>query len=435
MRKVDLLIRNCTIVPMNGGPFVEKGLIAVRDEVIEYVGRASKAPPFKAEEMINAEGKAALPGLINCHTHVPMTLFRGVAEDKELSIWLKEAIWPLEAKLKPDDVYYGALLGCLEMIKGGTTCFADMYFYEDAVAKAVEESGIRAVISAAVIEAGDPSVGEAMLKGSIEIAKDLHGRADGRVITRLGPHAVYTCSPELLMRVREAASKLGVGVHIHLAESKEMLDLVKRRYGLTEVELLKNIGFLGPDVLAAHCIHLSSEDIKTLAVHNVKIAYNPISNMKLAQGIAKVKDLLEAGVTVGLGTNGPASNNTLDMFQSLKVGALLQKASYEDPRAITAYQALKMATIDAAKALALDDIIGSLEVGKRADIILIDLKKPHLAPLHNIYANIVYSTYGSDVDIVIVDGRIIMRDRNVITLNEEEVIRKANEAAMDLIKR
>ena len=319
------------------------------------------------------------------------------------------------------------------MIKTGTTTFADMYYHEDQVAKTVEEAGLRAVLTQGTIEVGGPEIGEKTLENSIDFATKHHGYADGRVTARLGPHAVYTCSPELLTKVHEAASKLNLGIHIHLAESKELTKQVKQKYRTTEVELLKKIGFLGPDVLAAHCIHLTSKEMKLLATHDVRVAHNPVANMKLAQGVAKIKDLKELGVTVGLGTDGPASNNSLDMFETMKVTALLQKLHYNDPTVLPAYTILKMATIDAAKALGIETFVGSLKVGKKADILLIDFKKAHLTPLHNVYANIVYSVHGSDVHTVIVNGNILMEDQEVKTLNEHNVIKEAQKTALKLM--
>ena len=434
--KADILIRGCTILPMDEKRrVVENGFIAIKNGVITYIGRETDAPSISAEETIDGHGKVAAPGLVNCHTHVPMTIFRGLAEDQKLSRWLGETIWPLEAKLKPGDVYDGALLGCLEMIKSGTTCFADMYFHEDMVAKAVERAGLRAVLAQGVIEAGSSERGEEMLKESVEFARKFHGFADGRVMVRLGPHAVYTCGPSLLTEVRDRASELNVGIHIHLAESKEMVKSVKEKCGFTEVELLESLGFLKPDVLAAHCIYLSEEEMRLMARRGVKVSYNPVVNMKVALGVPKVRDLMSLGVTVGVGTDGPASNNDLDMFDDMRVAALLQKVFYMDSTVLPARRVLQMATIDGARALGLEGSVGSLEVGKRADVILIDFGRPHLTPVHDFFANLVYSARGSDVDTVVVDGKILMVGGDVRTLDEEEVMARARECALDLLTR
>jgi len=433
--EADILIHECTILPMEGRGVIEKGLIATKKDKIIYVGKASGAPKIRAERTIEGRGRVAIPGLINCHTHMPMTLLRGIGEDQDLNKWLNETIWPLEAKLKPSDVYDGALLGCLEMIKSGTTCFADMYFYEDMVAKAVEKAGMRAVLAPGILEAGGPEGGEKLLKKAVDIVRKHHGSADGRISIRLGPHATYTCSPDFLKKVRKETLALNVGIHMHLAESGEMVKLAKEKHGFTEVELLESIGFLGPDVLAAHCIHLSEKERQLMAKHDVKVAYNPVANMKVALGIPRMKELMELDVTVGIGTDGPASNNTLDMLESMKFASLLQKVHYMDPTIMPAQQTLEMATVNGANALGLEKIVGSLETGKKADITLIDFRSPHLTPMHNPYANIVYSASGSDVEAVIVNGEILMEGRGVKTLDEEKVIQRGCQTALDLIAR
>jgi len=436
LEEADVLIQGCTILTMdNKQPIIKKGYLTIKNKLIMAVAKRIKASSLiKAKETISGAGKVAIPGLINCHTHVATTLFRGVAEDKPLDTWLRNIIWPLEAKLKPLNIYDGALLGCLEMIKSGTTSFADMYFHEDMVAKAVEKAGLRAVLAEGIIEAGDNARGEKMLKDSVNVARKFNGYADGRVSILLGPHAIYSCSPNLLRRVREAALRLRVGVHMHLAESLEMTRSLKSKYGLSEVELLEKIGFLhGLSTLAAHCIYLSDDEMRILAEHGVKVAYNPVANMKLGMDAAKINRLLKLGVTVGLGTDGPASNNSLDMFETMKIAALFQKSYYHDATILPAETVLHMATTGGARALGLEKQIGSLEAGKKADIILLDFEKPHLTPNHNLYANIVYSARGSDVDTVIVDGNIIMEKRKVRALKEKEVMEKAQRTALNLV--
>jgi len=420
---------------MNGKRFIENGALAIKNGKIIFVGKRASANKIQAQTKINAKKKIAMPGLTNCHTHVPMTLFRGIAEDQPLETWLKKTIWPLEAKLKSEDVHVGALLGCLEMIKNGTTCFADMYFHEDMVAKAVEKSGLRGVLAEGIIEAGNKALGEKMLNESITFAEKFRGYADGRVTTFLGPHAAYSCSPELLTKIKNKSLELNVGVHIHLAESKEMFREFAKNYGSSEVEFLDKIGFFRDHVLAAHCINLSGEDMRILSRRGVNAAYVPVANMKLGVGAAKIKDLTDSGVNVSLGTDGPASNNTLDMFETVKIATLLQKLVYLNPKILPVYEVLRMATLNGAKALRLGKSIGSLEVGKKADVILIDLSKPHLKPLHNTYANIVYSAHGSDVDTVIVDGKILMENRHVKTLDEQAVMERAEKTAWDLLAR
>lgn len=344
MEKADILIYGCTILPMNRKHFIENGALAIKNGKIIFVGKRASANKIQAELKINAKKKIAMPGLINCHTHVPMTLFRGIAEDQPLKTWLKKTIWPLEAKLKSEDVHVGAFLGCLEMIKNGTTCFADMYFHEDMVAKAVEKSGLRGVLAEGIIEAGNKALGVKMLNESISFAENFHGYANGRVTTFLGPHAAYSCSPELLTKIKNKSLELNVGVHLHLAESKEMFREFEKRYGFGEVEFLEKIDFFSDHVLAAHCTNLSREDMQILSKRGVNVVHVPVANMKLGVGAAKVKDLTDSDVNVSLGTDGPASNNTLDMFETVKIATLLQKLVYLDPKILPVYKVLRMAT-------------------------------------------------------------------------------------------
>jgi 5-methylthioadenosine/S-adenosylhomocysteine deaminase len=310
-----------------------------------------------------------------------------------------------------------------------------MYFHEEMIAKAVEKSGLRGVLAEGIIEAGNKAQGEQMLKESINFAEKFRGYANGRVTTFLGPHAAYSCSPELLTKIKNKSLELNVGVHIHLAESKEMFREFKKRCGPSEVEFLDKIDFFSGHVLAAHCVNLSGEDVQILSKRGANVAYVPVANMKLGVGAAKIKDLTDLSVNVSLGTDGPASNNTLDMFETIKIATLLQKLVYLNPNILPVYEVLSMAIVNGAKALRLGKTIGSLEVGKKADVILVDLSKPHLKPLHNTYANIVYSAHGSDVDTVIVDGKIVMENRHVKTLDEQAIMERAEKTALDLLAR
>jgi len=432
---VDILILGCAILPMNTSAWIKNGALAVKGGRISFVGDVASVPRMKAERTISAKGMVALPGLVNCHTHVPMALFRGLADDEPFDIWLRERIWPFEAKLRLEDVGSGAGLGCLEMIRGGTTCFGDMYFHENVVAEVVQKCGLRAVLAEGIVEAGNNAIGEKMLRGSVKFAEDFKGYADGRVSTMLAPHAAYSCSPELLRRVSEAASKLGVGVHVHLAESKASFSECEKKYGVGEVRFLDGLGLLNDRVVAAHCVDLSDEDRLVLSKRGVKVVYVPVSNMKLGLGAARMKDLVDLGVNVGLGTDGPASNNSLDMFETMKVGALLQKLVYRDAAVFSAYEVLRMATVGGARVLGLDKEVGTLEVGKKADLILVDFSKPHLQPLHNAYSSSVYSACGSDVDTVIVDGKVLMENGRVLTLDEQAVMNRADKSAADLLSR
>ncbi len=435
VEEADLVIKNCTILPMVNSRIIDKGLISIEGGKISYVGSTSDAPELKAETVIQGDGKLAMPGLVNCHTHLAMTLFRGIAEDAEVEAWLRNTIWPLEAKLKPRDVYTGSLLGCLEMIRNGITCFADMYFFESKTAQAVKEVGLRAVLASGIIQETDAPQKMTTFHEAVAFARRFQGQADGRITTSLGPHSVSTCSEELLRKIREKASEHGFRIQLHLSESKGSAERTERTQRVSQTALLEELDFLGGDVLAAHCIHLSPRDMRILARRTVKVAHNPIANLKLASGIAKVKELLDLGITVGLGTDGAASNNSLDMFESMKMASLLQKLKYQDPTALPSQTALRLATIHGAEALGLEKIIGSLEIGKRADIILVNMKKANLIPLHDLCANLVYSARGCDVDTAIVNGRIIMSNRKVQTVDEDEVLKKAAEAARELVDR
>lgn len=428
----DILIKDGYVITMDPQRHIfERGSVAIEGDKIVAVGKGVKT---KAETVIDAQGKAILPGLINAHTHLSMTLLRGVADDMELMPWL-EKIWPIEQNLTADDCYAGALLGCLEMIKSGTTCFADQYFYMEDVARAVEEAGLRGVLSRGIIEVQ----GSEKLKRTIEegekLVKNCHGKANGRILTMFGPHAAYTCSPECLMQVKELAKKYGVGTHIHISESQDEVDRVMKKYGKRPVEHLDSIGFLGPEVLAAHCVWLTEREISVIRERGVKPVHNPVSNMKIACGVAPVPEMLAAGIPVALGTDGAASNNALDMFNEMKFAALLSKVHKLDPTVVPAQATLEMATINGATALGLGDKIGSLEVGKKADIVLVDMKKPHLVPLHNVVSHLVYSAVGGDVDTVIVDGKVLMQGRKVLTLDEDKVLEGAQKASDGLLTR
>lgn len=432
IREADIIIENCIILPMDNTDIIKEGKIAIRDGKISYIGKTTDTQPIKADKVLEGHRKLAMPGLINCHTHAAMTLFRGLAEDIPLEKWLKENIWPQEAKLQPDDIYIGSLLACLEMIKNGVTCFADMYFFETKVAQAVKEAGMRASLASGIIDTVDWQTNNS-LKDAIHFAQKYQGYAEGRITTQLGPHTTYTCTRETLTQIREEASRKNIGIHMHLSENppaKTMNDP-----NLTEVDYLEKLNFLNNDVLAAHCIHLTAKDIKILARRRVKVAYNPVSNMKMGQGSPRIKEFIDSNITVGLGTDGAASNNSLDMFETIKTASLLQKHHYKDPTAFKSREALQLATVRGAEALGLKQDVGSLEVGKKADIILVSLDTPNMTPLHNIYSNLVYSAKGCNVDSVIIDGKIVMENRKVKTLNEEEVIQKAQEQAMNLIQK
>lgn len=430
---MDILIKNGRVLTMNPErEIIKGGDVAIEGNQIAEVG---KDLGESADTVIDARGKAVLPGLVNTHTHLSMTLMRGFADDLPLIKWLKHKIWPLEENLTGKEAYAGAMLGCLEMIKSGTTCFADQYFFMDKVAQAVEKSGLRGMLSYGIIENGDPEKREKEIKKGTELVENFHGAANNRILTMYGPHSPYTCSTECLKEVKKLAEKKDVGIHIHLAESDEDIENTMEFQGERPVKHLAEIDFLGSDVLAAHCVKLTDEEIEIMNENNVNISHNPISNLKLASGMAPINQYLEENMSVGIGTDGCASNNNLDMFEEMKTCSLIHKIRENDPTVVSALETLEMATLGGAKALGLQDSIGSLEPGKKADIITVNLKKAHLTPLHDVVSHLVYSAKGHDVDTTIVDGKILMKNRKVLSLEEKNAIANGQEAAENLVKK
>ena len=424
---IGILIENAKIVPMTGtNDFVDKGYIIIEGQFITEIG-AGTPPGHNCEKVINGTDKVVMPGFINTHTHAAMTLLRGYADDLPLMEWLQTKIWPLEAKLTAEDVYWGSMLACTEMIKSGTTTFADMYFFMEEVAKAVEKTGMRGVLARGLIGNG-PNV-ESSLEENLDLYKKWHGAAGDRIKIYLGPHAPYTCPPPFLKQVGEIARKENIGVHIHVAETEQEIKDIINQYGKTPTTLLAETGLFENRVIAAHCVHLTREDIAILKKYQVGVAHNPESNMKLASGIAPVPDLLEAGVKVGLGTDGASSNNNLDMLQEMRSAALLHKVSAGVPTVLPAYQALEMATAYGATVLGQEQEIGKLLPGYKADMILMDLNVPHMIPCYDIYANLVYSALASDVNTVIINGEIIMEERKIKTFDEGLVLAQAQKTA------
>lgn len=428
------LIKNVDILPMTEeGLVLQDFVVAIEKDTIAFVGRENELPAaWNPDEIIEGNGRLLLPGFVNAHTHAAMTLLRSYADDLPLMQWLEKRIWPLEEKLTGEDVYWGSMLCIMEMLKSGTTTFADMYFFMEDVAWAVELTGIRADLSRGMI--GVAPTGSLALQESEALIQKWQGGAEGRISVRLGPHAPYTCPPEYLEKVMVLAQKYGCGIHIHIAETKTEYDDIRNMYGKSPVAHLKDVGLLDFDVLAAHCVHVSPEDINILKEKNVGVAHNPESNMKLASGIAPIPEMLAAGVTVGLGTDGAASNNNLDMLEEMRSAAFLHKVSKMDPTAIPAYKALEMATWGSAKAIGLGDQIGKVAVGYKADLIMIDTEKAHLYPKHDYFAHVVYAAQSADIDTVIINGKVVMKDRKITTFDEGEVLKQAQSCAEKLTK-
>lgn len=428
------LITDAAVVTMDDhGAVLPRADVLIEDTDIRGLWPSGTRPAgVRAGQRIAAEGMVVIPGLINAHTHCAMTLLRGYADDMPLMPWLKERIWPFEMKLKPEDVYWGSLLGIAEMIRGGVTCFNDMYHYFEQAARAALDSGIRANVSG-VLLAFLPDARE-RLEGAIDFAKAWQGKGDSRLVTMLGPHAPYTCPNHLLDRVIGGAQEAGVGIHIHVSETKDEVKESLKEFGQTPVARLRDIGLLDVrPVLAAHCIHLTDSDIATLAEKGVGACHCPGSNMKLASGIAPVPRLLEAGVVIGLGTDGTASNNNLDMLEEARLAALLHKVAGEDPTVVTARQALEMATRGSARALGIGDRVGQIKVGMKADLALVDFEQAHLHPRHDIISHLVYSARAGDVRTVFVNGQALMVNRRLTTLNEEEIFTEVKERLKRLV--
>lgn len=421
---MNILINNGIILPMNASnedkPYFN-GYVGIEGERIAFVSsNQDEAKAFIAKHkddctQIDASGKVVMPGLINTHTHVAMALLRGISDDVPLMEWLEQHIWPIEGKMGYQEVYDGARLGILEMLMGGTTTFVDMYPYEEAIAEAAESAGIRAVVS--------PCPMDFRMEHFENDWRQVKKRFSGsRLVTMwMGPHAIYTLSGEHLQRSISLSKELGVGSHVHLAETQTEQDNCMAQHGMSPTEYLEKEGMFSTKTLAAHCVVMSNHDIEILTRHGVSVAHNPQSNMKLASGIAPVRKMLDAGINVAIGTDGASSNNDLDMWEEMRTASLLQKVSTMDPCAIPAYTALQMATVNGAKAIGREGELGILAAGAFADILLVDIEKAHLYPHTNLISELVYSTHASDVDTVIVNGKIVVRNRKCLSMNAAEV--------------
>lgn len=425
----DIIIKNGYILTMNPAQDdIKQGVIVIDNGIITKVAESTDET---ADNVIDAKGGVVMPGLVNTHTHAGMTLFRGYADDLALSDWLENHIWPAEAQLTDNDLYVCTKLACLEMIRSGTTAFVDMYIHVDSVARAVEESGMRAALSYGMISIGDSARARSELKEGRRFVREWNGRADGRITTMYGPHAPHTCSREFLGLIREYAFEDNAKIHIHILETEDELNEMKKTYGMCSVNMLDELGFLNNDIIAAHCVWLSDGDIDILNKSGVNVSHNPVSNMKLASGISPVPKMLARGVNVSLGTDGCASNNNLDMFEEMKTAALLHKVNTADPTVLPARQVLEMATINGARAMGINS--GMLKVGCMADVIIIDMNKPHLTPVYDVASHLVYSASGGDVRTTIVNGNILMDDYRILVMDEQKVMDEVRSAADELI--
>ena len=427
MTEVDTILTGGSVATMNDDfALFTSGAVAVRDGIIEGVGPADQiAAAYTADEVVDCSGCAVIPGLINAHTHAPMTLLRGLADDLRLDVWLMGYIMPVEREfVRPDFCWLGTQLACAEMIRSGTTCFADMYYYEETVADAAAQAGIRAVCAETVLKFPTPDA--LSYDEGLEHARDFIMRWKGHplITPAVGPHTPYTTTAELLQACAQLALEFDVPLHIHIAETSQEVEEHRAEYGMPMVPWVKKQGVFEAKVTAAHCVHLDEGEMHTLLHYGVGVAHNPTSNLKLASGIAPVVRMLELGLNVGIGTDGPASNNDLDMWEEMRLAALLAKGATSDPTALPARQALAMATIGGARALHMDEFVGSLEPGKRADVTVVDMCNTHNTPKFSrdreaLYAQLVYATKGSDVRDVMCHGQWLMRERRLLTLDEQ----------------
>jgi len=429
-RNVSLIVTGGVVVTMDaGGRVLSPGAVAIDGRDIVAVDAVDViAQRFTAVDTLDATGQVVMPGLINTHTHAPMVLYRGLADDLALMAWLQKYIFPAEAKtVSPEFVRAGTRLAALEMIQSGTTAYADMYYFEEEIATATKEAGIRGVLGQTIIEfpvpdAKTPSEGIARATAFLR-----QWASDELIVPAIAPHSMYTLDAATLKTVRAVAVRERAPVIVHLAETRDEVKVARDKYKSTPVQFLESIGFWGDRTIAAHGVHLTAADIGVLAKRRVGVSHNPESNMKLASGTAPVLDLQKAGVVVGLGTDGAASNNDLDMFEAMRQAAFLHKLTSNDPSALPARTALRMATIDGARVLGMDREIGSLEAGKRADLIVVSMRSARQTPMFDPLSHLVYVTRGDDVQTTVVNGRIVMRNRRVLTLNENAVL---DEAAM-----
>ncbi len=427
MKHADLIISGGRVLTLDEkGARFEDGAVAILGDSISAVGtRADIESLYRASETIDGRDCIVMPGLVNCHNHAAMTCFRGIADDLKLEDWLNNYIFPAEAKnVDRELTYWGSLLACAEMIRSGTTTFCDMYIFEDETARAAKQAGMRCLVGEVLFDFPSPNckTPEEGLKYTRMLIEKWD--RDPLVHIAVEPHALYTCSTELLKKAKTLADRYNRPIAVHFLEAKFECDLSH-----SEAAFLKEIGFLNERLIAFHCVHMTDEDIRMFAETGAKVVHNPESNMKLASGIAPVPDMLKAGVTVGLGTDGCASNNNLDLFQEMDTAAKIHKVHRLDPTTMAAETVVRMAACEGARVLGMGDITGCLKTGKKADLILIDLKKPHLTPLYNEYSHVVYAVKGDDVKTSIINGRVVMKDRKLLSLDEEEAMDRVNRIA------
>lgn len=422
------LIESVTLVPMDGRDPIADASVQIDNAVITYAGEREAAPDFAPDRTIAGRGRIAMPGMVNAHTHVPMTLLRGLGSDLPLQRWLTEAVYPVEDRLNGEDVYWGSMLGIMEMLRFGVTSFLDMYMFAEDIAQAVEKSGIRAVLHRPIV--GDDPADASRFAESEALFRDWNGACEGRLRVMAGPHAEYTSGPEVVRAVIAHADKLGCGINVHISETKAEVDGCVERHGVTPVQYFDNLGLFDRHAVAAHCVWMTPADAEILHKKGVYVAHNPISNLKLGSGVMPIhKELL--GRTA-LGTDGAASNNTLSVFEELRAVALIHKGVTHDPTLIGTRQALEMATVNGARAMGLGDV-GTLSQGMRADLILVKTTGAHATPMHDPMSHLTYGAQGSDVTLTMVDGHILYEEGQFSTFDAQEVIAQARLCVKELV--
>lgn len=433
---MKILIKGIQMLRMIGEEEgVIEGNIAIDGSIIAAVGCVSQEFEKQADRIVDGSGLFAIPGLINAHTHTPMSLLRNYGSDLELMDWLNQKIFPAEDRMDEESAYYGALLSIGEMIRSGCTAFADMYMFEEQIVKAALSSGVRANVSKGLVGDGESEDSLSRLEKNKWLYDQYNGEGDGRIKVDFGPHAPYTCSDALFVKVAEAAAQRpGAGIHVHLSETRGEVENSILQFGMTPTARLEKLGlFHSTRVIAAHCVHLCREDLEILGRHNIVSVHNPSSNLKLASGFAPVGTLLEHGIPVALGTDGSSSNNNQNVCEELHLAAVLAKAAAKDAQVLPAYQAVELATSNGSKALGREDRIGSIEVGKQADLALINIHQLHWTPHTDLTAALVYSMCGSDVDTVICDGKFLMEKRRLLTIDEEKVMAEVEASAKSVV--
>ena len=407
-----ILIKNTTIVTQNSErQIIKNGAILIEDKKIIDLGATGKIEKKYAKakkRIINGKNQVVIPGLINAHTHAAMTILRGFADDMPLKEWLEQKIWPAEAKLKPADIYRGSKLACQEMLQSGTTAFFDMYWHPESIIKAIGETGIRGFVGPLIINLGAIKISPAQIEKTYN---KLRPEISDKIKITIAPHSIYTVPKETLIWCKKFADEKNLLIHIHLSETENEVSECEKKHNLGPVEYLEKIGFLGDNVVAAHGCWLNDKEIKILAKRKVSVAHCPTSNLKLVSGVMPLSKLLKAGVNVALGTDGSSSNNNLDMLEEMKIAALIHKWNEKDPAVADAQTILDLATINGAKALKMDKEIGSIDIDKKVDIVIINFDQPHLQPCHGVISNLVYSAQGGDVSAVIVNGEVLFNKK------------------------